>query len=251
MFLLPILTVLLFGLSFLSGMLGLGVAFIAVPVLGLFGFDLKDVIQPWTLLLNGLTAISGAIAFWRAGMIDWRSALPLVVIATIGAPVGVWLLQYASTGLVWWLYVAVLVFLAIRMLLPKRTTTEDLASITDSSRVKAGAAAGPISVFAGFLGVGPGFLLMPTLTLVGYSARLAAATNSVAVTLPSFSAFVSHLATARFDWTTVIVTSIAAVVGAWLGARFTAGKVKSTMLSRIFAIALVALALQRAWILLS
>ena len=36
----------------------------------------------------------------------------------------------------------------------------------------------PISVFAGFLGVGPGFLLMPTLALVGYSARLAAATNS-------------------------------------------------------------------------
>ena len=61
-----ILTSLLFGLSFLSGMLGLGVAFIAIPVLGLFGFDLKDVIQPWALLLNGLTAISGAIAFWRA-----------------------------------------------------------------------------------------------------------------------------------------------------------------------------------------
>ena len=251
MLLLSFLTVLLFGLSFLSGMLGLGVAFVAVPVLGLFGFDLKDVIQPWTLLLNGLTAISGAIAFWRAGMVDWRSALPLVVIATIGAPVGVWLLQYASTGLVWWLYVAVLVFLAVRMLLPRKKATEDLASITDHSRVEAGVAAAPISVFAGFLGVGPGFLLMPTLTMVGYSARLAAATNSVAVTLPSFSAFASHLGTAMFDWTTVIVTSIAAVAGAWLGARFTAGKVKSATLSRIFAIALVALALQRAWILLS
>ena len=41
-----ILTPLLFGLSFLWGMLGLGVAFIAIPVLGLFGFDLKDVISP-------------------------------------------------------------------------------------------------------------------------------------------------------------------------------------------------------------
>ena len=55
-----LLTPLLFGLSFLSGMLGLGVAFIAIPVLGLFGYDLKDVIQPWALLLNGLTAISGS-----------------------------------------------------------------------------------------------------------------------------------------------------------------------------------------------
>jgi hypothetical protein len=246
-----LLTPLLFGLSFLSGMLGLGVAFIAIPVLGLFGYDLKDVIQPWALLLNGLTAISGAIAFWRAGMVDKRGALILVIITTIGAPVGVWLLQFASTDLIWWLYVGVLVFLAIRMALSKGASTEIVAEITDAARAKAAGAAVPISVFAGFLGVGPGFLLMPTLTLVGYSARLAAATNSVAVTLPSFSAFASHLGTASFDWPTVIATSIASVIGAWLGARFTAGRVKSATLSRIFAIALIALAAQRAWILVS
>lgn len=246
-----VLTPLLFGLSFLSGMLGLGVAFIAIPILGLFGYDLKDVIQPWALLLNGLTAISGAIAFWRAGMVDKRGALILVVITTIGAPVGVWLLQFASTDLVWWLYVGVLIFLAVRMLMPNRGSTENVAEITDGARARAAGAAAPISVFAGFLGVGPGFLLMPTLTLVGYSARLAAATNSVAVTLPSFSAFASHLGTATFDWPTVLVTSLASVIGAWLGARFTAGRVKSATLSRIFAIALVALAFQRAWILLT
>jgi uncharacterized membrane protein YfcA len=244
-----ILTPLLFGLSFLSGMLGLGVAFVAIPVLGLFGFDLKDVIQPWALLLNGLTAISGAIAFWRAGMVDRRGALLLIVITTIGAPLGVWLLQFASTTVVWWLYVGVLIFLAVRMLLPKPRSTEDVSEITDGGRVRAGAAAVPISIFAGFLGVGPGFLLMPTLTLVGYSARLAAATNSVAVTVPSFSAFASHLGTATFDWPTVIITSIASIIGAWLGARFTAGRVKSATLSRIFAVALVVLAAQRAWIL--
>ncbi len=246
-----VLTPLLFGLSFLSGMLGLGVAFVAVPVLGLFGYDLKDVIQPWTLLLNGLTAISGAVAFWRAGMVDRRGALILVIITTIGAPIGVWLLQFASTDQIWWIYVGVLVFLAVRMAMPKRASTENVAEITDEARAKASVAAAPISVFAGFLGVGPGFLLMPTLTIVGYSARLAAATNSVAVTLPSFSAFASHLGTASFDWPTVVVTSIASVIGAWLGARFTAGKVKSVTLSRIFAIALVALAAQRAWILLT
>ncbi|HEX2883532.1 MAG TPA: sulfite exporter TauE/SafE family protein [Candidatus Limnocylindria bacterium] len=241
---------LLFGLSFLSGMLGLGVAFIAIPVLGLFGYDLIDVIQPWALLLNGLTAISAAVGFWRAGMVDKRGALWLVAITTIGAPIGVWLLQFASVDLVWWIYVGVLIFLAVRMLMPKGAATEEVAELTDASRVKACVAAAPISVFAGFLGVGPGFLLMPTLTLVGYSARLAAATTAVAVTLPSFSAFASHLGTARFDWGLVIATSIAAVIGAALGARFTAAKVKSATLARVFAIALVALAVQRAWILL-
>ena len=246
-----ILTPLLFGLSFLSGMLGLGVAFVAIPVLGLFGFDLINEIQPWALLLNGLTAISAAILFWRRGMVDKRGALILVTITTIGAPIGVWLLQFATVDFIWWLYVGVLVFLAVRMAMPKGASTEVVAEITDRNRAKAAGAAVPISVFAGFLGVGPGFLLMPALTLVGYSARLAAATNSVAVTLPSFSAFVTHLPTATFDWPTVIVTSIAAVIGPWLGARFTAGKVKSATLSRIFAVALILLAAQRAWILLT
>ncbi len=246
-----VLTALLFGLSFLSGMLGLGVAFVAIPVLGLFDYDLVNEIQPWALLLNGLTAISGAVAFWRAGMVDKRGALVLILVTAIGAPIGVWLLQFATADLVWWLYVGVLVFLAVRMLMPKRAATEVVADITDASRAKAAVAAAPISVFAGFLGVGPGFLLMPTLTLVGYSARLAAATNSVAVTVPSFSAFLSHLGTATFDWPTVLVTSVAAMAGAWLGARFTASRLRSVTLSRIFAVALIVLAVQRAWILLS
>ncbi len=68
---------LLFALSFLAGMMGLGVAFIATPILGLFGFDLKHVIMPWSLWLNGLTAIAGAITFARAKMVDWRTAIPL------------------------------------------------------------------------------------------------------------------------------------------------------------------------------
>jgi hypothetical protein len=73
----------------------------------------------------------------------------------------------------------------------------------------------------------------------------------VAVTLPSFSAFVTHLPTATFDWGVVVATSIASVIGAWLGARFTAGRVKSLTLSRLFAAALVVLAVQRSWILVA
>ena len=67
-----ILALVLFVLSFIAGMMGLGVAFIATPVLGLFGYELKHVIMPWSLWLNGLTAISGAVAFARAKMVDSR-----------------------------------------------------------------------------------------------------------------------------------------------------------------------------------
>lgn len=244
------LTLILFGLSFLAGMMGLGVAFIATPVLGVFGFDLKTVIMPWSLGLNGLTAIAGAVTYARAGMVDWRTAIPLLIITTIVAPIGVWLLQFFSTTTLWWLYVAVLVFLAFRMAFPPKQDDSAALHITDKTRAKAGAASAGIGVFAGLLGVGPGFLLMPTLVLVGFTARIAAATNSVIVTLPSFSAFVTHLPTAQFDWPMIIITSIAAVIGAQMGARFMAKRVKSLTLSRVFAAALMLLTIQRIYLLL-
>jgi len=246
-----IISLVLFVLSFVAGMMGLGVAFIATPTLGLFGFELKHVIMPWSLWLNGLTAISGAIAFARAKMVDWRTAVPLLIITTIVAPIGVWLLQFVPTNVVWWIYVGVLLFLAYRMAFPPKMDDSKAPVITDSTRVKGGLASAAIGVFAGFLGVGPGFLMMPTLVMLGYTARIAAATNSVIVTLPSFSAFAGHLGSAQFDWLMLGLTSVTAVIGAWLGARFMAKRVKSLTLSRIFAAALLLLAIQRVAVLLT
>ena len=246
-----VITSLLFVLSFVAGMMGLGVAFIATPVLGLFGFELKHVIMPWSLWLNGLTAISGAVAFARAKMVDWRTAIPLLIITTLVAPLGVWLLQFVSTTVIWWIYVVVLVFLAYRMAFPPKMDDSQAPVITDRTRAKGGLLSAAIGVFAGFLGVGPGFLLMPSLVMLGYTARIAAATNSVIVTLPSFSAFATHLGSAQFDWLMLGLTSVAAVIGAQLGAQFMAKRVKSLTLSRLFALALALLAIQRAVILVT
>ncbi len=246
-----VITSLLFVLSFVAGMMGLGVAFIATPVLGLFGFELKHVIMPWSLGLNGLTAISGAVAFARARMVDWRTAIPLLIITTLVAPLGVWLLQFVSTDVIWWIYVGVLIFLAYRMAFPPKMDDSQAPVITDRTRVKGGVLSAAIGVFAGFLGVGPGFLLMPSLVMLGYTARIAAATNSVIVTLPSFSAFATHLGSAQFDWLMLGLTSVAAIIGAQLGAQFMAKRVKSLTLSRLFALALALLAIQRAVILVT
>ncbi len=240
----------LFGLSFLAGMLGLGVAFIATPVLGIFGFELKHVIMPWSLWLNGLTAISGAVAFARRRMVDWRMAIPLMLLTTAMAPLGVWLLKFVPTAVVWWIYLVVLVFLAVRMAFPPPQDDAKEIVPKPAARLKGVVAGGFIGVFAGFLGVGPGFLMMPTLVMLGYTARIAAATNSVIVTLPSYSAFLTHLPAARFDWVMLGLSSVTALVGAQLGARFMARRVRSLLVARLFALALVGLAVHRAYLLL-
>lgn len=241
----------LFALSFLSGMLGLGVAFVAIPVLGLFGFDLKHTIMPWALLLNGLTAISAAVAYLRKRMVDLKTGILLLILTTLAAPVGVYLLRFASPATVWWIFVAVLLFLAGRMTLKKRESSGvDATDIPTAKRVPAALIGSGIGVFAGFLGVGPGFLLMPTLVLLGYTARIAAATNALVVTLPSFSALAAHWSTARLDAPLLITTAVTSVVGAQLGATFMARRVRSRTLEVVFAGVLVVLALQRMVLLL-
>ena len=241
---------LLYVLSFVSGMLGLGVAFLATPVLGLFGFDLKTVIMPWSLLLNGVTAISAAVAFLQRGMVDLRTATPLLVVTTLAAPVGAYMVRFVAVDAIWWVYVGVLAFLAYRMSFPPSVSESEGPRVGDQERRAAVGLGVGIGAIAGFLGVGPGFLMMPTLVSLGFSARLAAGTNAVVVTLPSFSALLGHLGTAQLDWTLVGVTLVASVVGAQMGAVFMARRVRSRTLSRIFAVVLVGLAVQRIYLLL-
>ena len=140
----------LFVLSFLSGMLGLGVAFVAIPVLGLFGFELKHESMPWALLLNGLTAISAAVSFTRKKMVDFKTGVPLVVLTTAAASVGVYLVRFVETTTIWWLFVAVLAFLAVRMAIRKHANEEaDVTDVPQSKRALACVIGTAIGVFAG------------------------------------------------------------------------------------------------------
>jgi uncharacterized membrane protein YfcA len=79
----------LFVLAVVSGMLGLGVAFGAVPFLGLFLPDLVHQVQPLSLVLNGVTALFSTFGFARSGHVIWKHALALAVITTLMAPIGV------------------------------------------------------------------------------------------------------------------------------------------------------------------
>lgn len=113
----------LFALSFLSGMLGLGVAFVAIPALGLFGFELKHVIMPWALWLNGLTAISAAATYMRKKMVEcWAAAqfdpwlvATTSVTATVGAQLGaLFMAQRVKSVVLKRAFAALLVALAVQ-----------------------------------------------------------------------------------------------------------------------------------------
>ncbi len=237
-------------LSLASGMLGLGVAFAAVPFLGLFLHDLVHEVQPLSLVLNGVTALFSLFGFAQSRLVTWKPAILLAVVTTIAAPFGSYLAQIVNPKYLWAVYFVAVAYLAYRMFLPEKPNPEpagnpDAASNAlpvngvDANLTMALMLAAPIAVLAGMLGVGPGFLLLPTLTLVGYESKHAAAMNALAVTPPSFSALLPHIATAKVDLNLAVVLVIVGAIGSFVGARITSLYVPGRRLKQLFGLLIV------------
>jgi uncharacterized membrane protein YfcA len=237
-------------LSVASGMLGLGVAFAAVPFLGLFLHDLVHEVQPLSLILNGVTALFSLLGFAQSGLVMWKPAIVLAMVTTLTAPLGGYLAQIVNPNYLWALYFVAVAYLAYRMFLPEKPVSEPAPGVATGGPPGSGVAvdanlklalllAAPISVIAAMLGVGPGFLLLPTLILVGYESKHAAAINALAVTPPSFSALLPHIATARVDLGLAALLLLVGALGSFFGARITSLYVPGQRLKQIFGLLIV------------
>jgi len=233
-------------LSFISGMLGLGVAFAAIPFLALFMNDLVHQVQPLSLTLNGITAMFATLGFARSGYIDWKKAFILAVVCTISAPVGSLLAQHIPQTTIWGIYLVAVAYLSYRLFKPVKGESQEQPRF-----LLALVLAVPISVLSGLLGVGPGFLLMPTLILVGFEPKMAAGINAFAVTPPSFSALVPHLYTAQFDMGLTGWCILVGVIFSYLGAKVTSLYVPDQRLKQVFGVLIVVMTLYKVATLIS
>lgn len=99
----------------------------------------------------------------------------------------------------------------------------------------------------GLLGVGGGFLIAPMLLALGFRTKRAVATTSFIVTFASISGFVAHAAAGRLDPTLTVLTLIAAIAGAQLGAWFMAKRAKPDWVKRLYAVLLLGVAAKLLW----
>ncbi len=242
---LPIMAIGLLILSIASGMLGLGVAFIAVPFLSFFLDDLVHEVQPLSLLLNGVTALFSLFGFARGGLVAWRPAILLGLVTTIFAPLGAWLAQHIHAPWLWACYFLAVAYLAWRMFLPDKQVKERAIAGPDVRLALLLAA--PIAVVAGMLGVGPGFLLLPTLMLAGFEPKRAAAINALAVTPPSFSALLPHISTAKMNLPLAVLLLAVGAMGSFAGARITALYIPGRRLKQGFGVLVLVMTAYKLW----
>lgn len=98
-----------------------------------------------------------------------------------------------------------------------------------------------VGIGAAFAGLGGGFLVVPVLLFLGYTAQRAVGTSFLTILVISISALFAHNKLANVDYKVGAILGVGGIVGAQLGARLVE-HVSTAQFKRIFAVILVGLA---------
>ncbi|MDA8091010.1 MAG: sulfite exporter TauE/SafE family protein [Nitrospiraceae bacterium] len=231
-------------LAFIFSMLGLGGAMLYVPLFHIFGFNFKAVAIPTGLLLNMISSVSASSVYLRSKMVDIKGAIPLIVSAFIGAPVGAYLTRMVPTRVLILLFSIAMLFVGGRMLFVAASPEKQDMMQFRNRFLLMGMGGFAIGLIAGLLGVGGGFLFAPLMLAIGYPTKRAAATSSFVVIFSSFSGFTGHVAEGHLNWPLMISTAVAVLIGSQIGAKVMKEKMKAKWIKQLYAIVLLAVAAQ-------
>jgi len=98
-----------------------------------------------------------------------------------------------------------------------------------------------VGVGAAFSGLGGGFLMVPLLLFLGYSAQKAVGTSFLAIFVISISALIAHNKLANVDYKAGILLGLGGIIGAQMGARLVE-HISTANFRKVFSLILLGLA---------
>lgn len=205
------------------GLFGGGGSILAVPVLvHIAGLGSKEAIA-MSLLVVGATSVIGALHHARHGNVDWRAGLTFAPFAMVGAFLGGLLAQFIPGAVLLALF-AVMMIVTSAAMLRGRSGCDDVPEATDVPPERAalwmiGLEGLAIGGFTGLVGAGGGFLVVPTLMLLGgLSMRRAVGTSLVVIAAKSVTGFLGYISHVSVDYTLAGTLVVLAIVGTLGGA---------------------------------
>ncbi|MFF4309081.1 sulfite exporter TauE/SafE family protein [Streptomyces sp. NPDC001507] len=223
------------------GALGGGGSVLAVPALDyLLGFT-PAAATTASLVVVTVTSATALGAHAREGAVRWRAGAVFAAAGVVPAAVGGAVSRQLPAALLTGAFAVLAGVAALRMLRPATAPSKAPPIPARASRV-AGAGAG-LGAVTGVLGVGGGFLAVPSLVnVVGLRMRAAVGTSLLVITINSLTALAARAGSAAdVDWSAVGPFAGAAILGAWDGRRL-ASRLSAGTLQRLFAYALLAVA---------
>ena len=220
----------------LMGLTGAGGGILAVPLL-VFALDLsvRDA-APVALLSVGVAAAMGALVGLRAGVVRYKAALLMAGTGVLGAPLGMWLAHTLDTRVLSILFSAVLLWIAYKSFQASKPIDQKIASAravacnrnpnhgrfiwTRPCTISLSAAGAAAGVLSGLLGVGGGFVMVPSLQKhTDLAMRSIVATSLSVIALISLAGVLTSATSGHFNYTVGIPFSGGAILGMMVGAR--------------------------------
>ncbi|MCX5401982.1 sulfite exporter TauE/SafE family protein [Streptomyces sp. NBC_00102] len=221
------------------GALGGGGSVLAVPAL-IHLLDFTPAAAT-TASLMIVTATSATALFSHAtsGHVRWKTGALFAAAGILPAVAAATLAAHLPEAVLTTAFAAIAGLAALAML---RKPSADQKPRPPRPTRAAGAGAG-LGAVTGFLGVGGGFLAVPTLiSVLGLRMRAAVGTSLLVITVNSLAALVARTdGSTPLDWAVVAPFTGAATLGAWDGKRL-ATKLSGSALQRAFAVVLLAVA---------
>jgi uncharacterized protein len=98
-----------------------------------------------------------------------------------------------------------------------------------------------VGMGAAFTGLGGGFLMVPWLLFLGFTAQRAVGTSFLGILVIAISALIAHGRMANIDYKYGLLLGLGGVIGAQIGARLLED-VSTDLFKKIFAVLLIVLA---------
>ncbi len=225
---------------------GVGGGIVMVPLLVLLlGYDTK-VATATSLAAIIATASVGVIAHGALGNVAWGYAVLIGVPAVVGLLIGLWIKERISARSLTLAFAVLLAGVAI-WLLVEPTASGDAPSLTLTRGVVVAVIGVVAGMLAGLFGVGGGILFVPALTLVIGLPQLPAQGASLLAIIPValVGSWRQHRA-GTVRWRPAAIMGAASVATAVAGALI-ADVTPPRVLRVLFAVLMVATALQLAW----
>ncbi len=242
---LPLALALSVGMGIVLGLLGGGGSILTVPILVYaLGFDPKEAIAT-SLLVVGLTALSGVYQHARAGNVRWGAGLTFGAFSMVGSYAGGRLAGVFRGEVLLLLFAGLMVVTAVAMLRREQRRELVAARATASARtrlLRIGVQGLAVGAVTGLVGAGGGFLVVPALVLLGgVPMKEAIGTSLLVIGLNSSAALAGHLSHERVDWLLGLAITAASVLGTVGGAAL-ARRLDAARLRKGFAFFVLAMA---------
>jgi uncharacterized membrane protein YfcA len=209
-----VLALLLVGVlgGLLSGAFGVGGGTVMVPLMiWLLGFDQRRAAAT-SLAAIVPTAIAGSIGYLANGQLDLAAALLIALGGIAGTLIGTKLLRTLPLGWLRWMFIVLLVLVAIRLFfeVPSRGAELALTPWAIAGLVALGLVVG---VASGMFGIGGGVVIVPVLVaFFGVSDLIAKGTSLVAMIPMSTAGTISNARAGMVRLSDALIVGASAVV---------------------------------------